>query len=320
MLRKLLPLVLLLLATAACCTGLPEPTAGYLPLPTPSEAAGPGAGCNEDLEILPLEPVVREGVEDTSDFLLSPDGRRLALAVGEAVDIVDLRDGTRRPLGVVGYARFWIDDDLLVFSTHDGAQFHYYAYDLRADRSIPLEMRWEYNDGLQSTLSEHPELLTYDQIAFLRERAGAVWSIVDVRMESPVIQGYWHKILVVSGLPEPPHHLLIHVASESHWEKYPEVDTQLFLVDGGLDVWLDTGAEFFVTRDACADGRDPYVLYRRIQLIDEVEPVGRIPYQPESWTGMVWSPDRRYIYIKQRTDGLYAISRLRLPTPLGDSD
>jgi hypothetical protein len=321
MLRQALSLLLLLLATAACCTGLPEPLARDLPPPKPTaNPARAEAGCNQDLEILPLEVVVQEGVEDTSKFFLSPDGRRLALAVGDAVEILDFRDGGRSPLDGVDYPRFWINDDLLVFSTHDGTQFHYYAYDLQTGRTFLLEVRWEYNDGPPARLDEHPELLTYDQIAFLRERAEVAWSIVDIPMESPIIDGYWHKILALSGLPEPPYNLLVHVSSESHWEKYPDVDTQLVIADGGLDVWLDTGAEFFVTRDACPDDRYPYVLSRRIQLLDDVEPVGRIPYQPEPWSGMVWSPDRRHIYIKQQTDGVYAVSRLRLPIPLGDSD
>lgn len=160
---------------------------------------------------------------------------------------------------------------------------------------------------------EHPGLLNYENIAQLRQAAQSQSSLVAIPMNSPVVKAYWHRILVLAGLPNKPHNLLVHVSSESHWEGYPMIASQLAIDKEGSLRWTDPNTGFLVSRSRCISASTKqyqYILYRRDA--ESLTPVGLIPYVPGHLTMMAWSPDGRYIYIKQPIDGLDTISRINL--------
>ena len=184
-----------------------------------------------------------------------------------------------------------------------------------SDESLLLLREDLLEHGSDLIREEHPDLFPYDTIARLRETAQSVSSVVSIQVESPVRQAYWYRILVLTGLPDEPHNLLVQVSSESHWEGYPITTNQLVIDKGDLAVWTGTNTEFFVARDPCDNLGDEgyrYVLYHRNDESRSPVAVGVIPYLPEYWTKMVWSPDGRYIYVKQPVEGVWSISRLTL--------
>lgn len=186
-----------------------------------------------------------------------------------------------------------------------------------ADGSLLLQRENLIEHGGELIREAHPQLLSYDEIARLRETAGHVTSVVSVPLESPIRHAYWPRILVLTGLPAEPHNLVVYAASESHWNGLPLVPNQLDIDDSGSPLWTDTGSEFFVSRETCPGRGDeayPYVLYRR-QGNSVAKAVGILPYRPDYWASLVWSPDGRTIYLKQPVDGRWSIARLALPAP-----
>lgn len=182
------------------------------------------------------------------------------------------------------------------------------------DGSLLLLQEDLLEHGADLIREEHPKLYTYDEIAEMRNAAEDVRSVIFTDIEAPIRHGYWHKILVMTGLPRRVENLLVNASSESHWQDYPHIANQLEIDHGGGSRWLDIGGEYFVERDSCTSSQAqdyPYVLHSRRPDGKPVV-VGRIPYSIDYWARMVWAPDGRHIYLKHPIDGRWVVSRLSL--------
>ena len=169
--------------------------------------------------------------------------------------------------------------------------------------------------GVELVRREHPDLLSYDQVASLRLKAGSVSSVVAGETRSAIKKYYWPRILVLHGLPSEPHNLLIYAASESQWSGHPTVENQLIINDGGIDTWSSAHPVLYV-----APNRGPKLesdgyklaLYRKPTANTPTVELGRIPYPIAYGTRMDWSPTKQYIYFKQSAGGSFSVSRLSL--------
>ena len=103
----------------------------------------PTAVCTqEELQLLPTETIADGTGGSWAEFLLSPDGQRLALHDPRGVNIVDLstHTATRLPLEEA-YLFFWSGADALMLRS--GSRV--YENDILSGARTEFAVKWEYN-------------------------------------------------------------------------------------------------------------------------------------------------------------------------------
>jgi hypothetical protein len=192
-----------------------------------------------------------------------------------------------------------------------------------SDGSLLLQREELLKYGTEIVRAEYlNSLLSSQEITDLREQTPLVVSVDRVWIDAPLEQGYqnksWQRLLILTAMPQAPHNLIIHVASEIHWLQYPKVINQERIAV--QTIWDNDFIyeEFMVSANYCAkdNSAKAYILYKK-KADGQYLAVSEIPYRDTSkevdgLSEMVLSPDGKYIYLDEWESGQYKIHRLWL--------
>lgn len=193
-----------------------------------------------------------------------------------------------------------------------------------ADGSLLLHRDELLERGVDLVRGEYSDLISSQEVTRLRESASDAVVVARFWRDAPLEYGYenktWQRLLILTGLPEEPRNLLVHVASDVHWVDYPLIPNQERIAGGAVRA-RDLHSDYFVSTDLCASGTDEvFVLFAKHGDGETLTALGSIPYedylmynQQGNRSEMVWSPDGGFIYIDKWLSGQYSIYRLQLP-------
>jgi hypothetical protein len=194
----------------------------------------------------------------------------------------------------------------------------------RQDGSLLLHRGELLEHGVEIVRDEYDELISSQQVARLRESASNAVVVERFWIDAPLERGYenqsWQRLLILSGLPEEPRNLVVHVASKAHWIDCPLIPNQQRIAGGAIRD-EDPRSNYLVSSDLCTSpAGESFVLFESNTDAGVLTALGRIPYreymmynQDGNRSQMVWSPDGGFIYIDEWLNGQYGIYRLKLP-------
>jgi hypothetical protein len=195
-----------------------------------------------------------------------------------------------------------------------------------SDGSLLLRRGELLEHGTGIVRDEYSELIPSQEVSRLRENADNAVVVERYWIDAPLEYGYesktWQQLLILTGLAEEPHNLIVHVASEIHWTGYPLVPNEERIAGGAIR-GRDLHSGYLVSTELCATGTDKvFVLFAKDDDGETLTALGSISYedyqmynQEGNRSEMVWSPDGGFIYIDRWLDGQYTVYRLQLPPP-----
>lgn len=195
-----------------------------------------------------------------------------------------------------------------------------------SDGSLLLRRGELLEHGVEIVRNEYSELIPSQEVTRLRQSADNVVIVERYWIDAPLEYGYenrtWQKLLILTGLPQKPQNLIVHVANEIHWTGYPLIPNEERIAGGAIR-GRDLHPDYLVSTELCVTGTGKvFVLFAKGDDAETLTALGSISYkdfpmynQEGNRGEMVWSPDGDSIYIDEWLDGEYRIYRLHLARP-----